>query len=192
MPAEKPIKIMLSSTVYNYDHVVEAIYNQLVGYGYQVLCSHKGTVYPIPGKTTEESCLAAVEECDFFFGVIFPNYGSSGYTHKEFLKAIDLNKPRGFLSHAFVPFTRTLLKNFMYDKDKNRLDFELPKKTMVMDSLKVIDMYNDAIGDNNPNNHRLWAQQFYKYELDGSTFVQTQFGDYARLANDLKQLKDGK
>ena len=190
MPENEPLKIMLSSTVYNYEHVVEKIYHQLKEYGYDVLCSHMGTVYNVPGKSTEESCLLAVEECDFFFGVIFPNYGTSGYTHKEFLKAIELNKPRGFLAHAFVPYTRTLLKNLMFDQHKNRLDFELPKKTTVMDSLKVIDMYNDAIGDNNENNVRFWAQNFYKYELDGATFVHTSFGDYNRFFNDLKTLQD--
>lgn len=192
MPAEPPIKIMLSSTVYNYEHVVEAIFHQLKGYGYDVMCSHMGTVYAGPGKSNLENCIQAVEDCDFFFGIVFPNYGSSGYTHKEFLRAIELNKPRGFLAHAFVPFTRTLLKKLMFDQAKNRLDFELPSKTTVMDSVRVVDMYNDAIGDDNEDGTRLWAHQFYKYELDGSPFVHTLFSDYDRFGNDLKALKNGK
>lgn len=186
MAKKQPIKIMLSSTVYHNEHVIEAIYNQLKGYGYEVICSHMGTVYAAPGKSNEENCLKAVEDCDFFFGVIFNSYGS-GITHKEFLHAIAMNKPRGFLVHSYVPYTRILLKDFMFNKG-NRTDFELPKRTMVLDSLKVIDMYNDAIGNGNHDGYRLWAHQFYKYELDGAPFVNTLFSNYPRFETDLKAL----
>ncbi|WP_131538887.1 DUF4062 domain-containing protein [Pedobacter nototheniae] len=191
MPADPPIKIMLSSSVYGNQHNIESLYAILTGYGYRVLCSHKGTVYNIPGKSPEESCLAAVEECDFFLGIIFPYYGS-GITHKEFEKAVALNKPRGFLAHAHIPFLRTLLKQFMYDDKGNRNGFKLDKKTTVLDSLKVIDMYNLAIGDGKPLDKRIWAQEFTKYEVDGADFIRTQFEDVARFRSDLKALKDGK
>lgn len=156
-----------------------------------MFCSHKGTVYNIPGKSPEESCLAAVEECDFFLGIIFPHYGS-GITHKEFERAVQLNKPRGFLAHAHIPFLRTLLKQFMYDENGNRTAFALAKKTTVLDSLRVIDMYNLAIGDGEPMHKRIWAQEFTKYEVDGADFIRTQFEDVERFSNDLKALKDGK
>lgn len=189
MAKKQPIKIMLSSTVYGNQHHIEAIYAMLTAYGYQVLCSHKGTIYNIPGKSPEESCLAAVEECDFFLGIIFPYYGS-GITHKEFTKAVELNKPRGFMAHAHVPFLRTLLKQFMYDAAGKRTAFNLAKKTTVLDNLAVIDMYNLAIGDGLPIENRIWTQEFTKFEVDGNDFIQTQFEDYTRFSNDLKALQD--
>lgn len=190
--SDQPIKIMLSSTVRGNELIIESIYATLKNQGYDVLCSHMGTIYPSPNSSTEEASLKAVEECDFFFGIIFPYYGS-GITHKEFKRAIELDKPRGFIAHANVAYTRTLLKDFMFDKDGNRTNFELPKKTTVLDSLKVIDMYNDAIGHNIDNSRRLWTQQFSKYELDGAPHVDTLFVKNAeRFKSDIRALKDGK
>lgn len=182
---KEKLKIMVSSTVYHFKSDLEQLCSTLHGYGYEVLCSHIGTVYNIPGKSPEESCLAAVEECDFFFGIIFPYYGS-GITHKEFKKAVELNKPRGFLAHHDVAFARTLLQQFMYDSENKRTNFQLTKKTSVMDTLGVIDMYNLAIGDGLPK--RLWAQEFYKYPLDGAPFVATQFANESRFRKDLENL----
>lgn len=179
---------MLSSSVLFFKTEIEQIYATLTGYGYDVLCSHMGTVYSIPNKSPEESCLAAVEECDFFFGLILPQYGTSGITHTEFKRAIGLDKPRGFLAHQNVSFARQLLKQLMYDENGGRTEFAL-KKTPVMDDLRVIDMYNDAVGDGQPLNKRLWAHHFYNYNLDGATFVKTQFENIGRLRADLEKLK---
>ncbi|WP_149243039.1 DUF4062 domain-containing protein [Dyadobacter sp. 32] len=107
------IKIMLSSTVLGNESTIETIYATLSNFGYDVFCSHTGTVYTAPGNTTEQACLEAVEDCDFFFGIIFPYYGS-GITHLEIKKAVELNKPSGFLAHANVAYTRTLLKDLMF------------------------------------------------------------------------------
>lgn len=188
--AKQKIKIMLSSTVYNFKTEIEQIYATLTGYGYDVLCSHMGTIYNVPGKSPEESCLLAVEECDFFFGIIYPFYGS-GITHAEFKRAIELNKPRGFLAHHDVAFARQLLQQFMIDAAGAKTGFALAKKTPVMDDLRVIDMYNDAVGDGLPLNKRLWAQEFYKYTLDGSAFVATQFGNKERFRKDLENINSG-
>lgn len=191
MPTKPRIKIMLSSSVYGSQHIIESIFATLESYGYHVLCSHMGTVYVKPGFSTEEASLAAVEECDFFLGIIFPYYGS-GITHKELIKAVELNKPRGFLAHYNIPFLRTLLKQFMYDEEGNRTDFKLKKKTTVLDSLAVIDMYNLAIGDGDPTQRRLWAQEFNKFEIDGNKHIATLFEDYPRFESDLNELKNGK
>ncbi len=185
--AKKKFKIMLSSIVNHFKTEIEQIYATLKGYGYDVMCSHMGTVYNVPGKSPEESCLIAVEDCDFFFGIIYPFYGS-GITHKEFKKAIEINKPRGFLAHHDVAFTRQLLQQFMIDNKGDRTDFVLKTKTPVMDDLRVIDMYNDAVGDGQPMNKRLWAQEFYKYSLDGAEFVTTQFENKNRFKTDLDNI----
>lgn len=182
------LKIMVSSTVYHFKTELEQLCSALQGYKYHVLNSHIGTIYVPPGTSPQDACLAAVDECDFFFGIILPFY-SSGITHQEFQRAIALNKPRGFLAHHDVAFTRQLLHQFMYDAAGARSTFSLAKKTPVMDDLRVIDMYNEAVGDGLPLNRRLWAQEFYKFPLDGMPFVDTQFGDEKRFRTDLEKLK---
>ena len=188
MVKKEKLKIMVSSSVYHFKTDLEQLCSSLLGYGYHVLNSHIGTIYNIPGKSPEESCLAAVEECDFFFGIILPFYGSSGITHTEFKHAITINKPRGYLAHHDVAFARQLLHQFMFDEHEARTAFALTKKTQVMDDLRVIDMYNEAVGDGLPLNKRFWAQEFYKYSLDGAPFVITQFSDEPRFRADLEKL----
>ena len=78
MAKKEKLKIMVSSSVYTFRTELEQLCSTLEGYGYHVLNSHIGTIYNIPGKSPEESCIAAVEECDFFFGIILPFYGTSG------------------------------------------------------------------------------------------------------------------
>ena len=76
----------------------------------------------------------------------------------------------------------------MLDVNGDKTAFNLAKKTQVMDDLRVIDMYNDAVGDGLPLNKRLWAQEFYKYTLDGSAFVATQFANKNRFRTDLENI----
>ena len=146
------LKIMVASTVYGYETDLDVIRGILEGFGYEVIMSKDGDVYVPTGYTPEQACLKAVEDCDFFFGILLPRYGS-GITHKEFLKAQDLNKPRWFIAHHYVTFARKLLQQFMFNEDGERIEeFEI-KPTSVLDSVKVIDMYNDIRSN--------WAQPFF-------------------------------
>src|SRR5690606_14048691 len=92
------------------------------------------------------------------------NY-STGITHQEFERAIALNKPRRFIAHSFVTFSRKLLAQYMYADEAKTLrnNFEI-QSTSVMDSVRVIDMYNDAIQTNLPYNERKyhWVQEFFR------------------------------
>ena len=166
---------MVSSTVYGSESDLDQIEGILKGYGYDVVMSKNGTVYIPTGMSNEEACLKAVEDCDLFLGIIFPRYGS-GITHKEILKAIELDKPRWFVAHHYVKFSREILKQFMYNDDgsKNE-DFQF-KKTGVLDKTKVIDLYNDAIQNDIPIEERKsnWAQAFFKTS-DMFPFLETQF-----------------
>lgn len=113
---EKRLTIMVSSTVYGIEELLEQVYALLGGFGYEVWMSHKGTVPVYPNKTAFESCLMAVERCDLFLAILTPQYGSGavdgelGITHQELLRAIQLNKPRWILAHAYVPFARSLFQ----------------------------------------------------------------------------------
>ena len=186
----RKLKIMVSSTVYGFETDLEQIYATLRGWDYEVLMSHQGALHVPPGAGNEEACLEAVEECDVFLGIIRQKYGS-GITHEEIKHAINLDKPRWFISQAFVPFARDILRQYMYKKNgEPRASFKF-KKTDVMDNIKVIDMYNDAIQNNVPRGERKshWAQPFYRFS-DILTFLEYQFSDPKRIIERLEQLNN--
>ena len=187
--AKRPpkIKIMVSSTVFGFGEQLTQLCGALQGYGYHVLSNHYGTVYVPPNVSNTEACLNAVKECDFFLGIILPRYGS-GITHQEFQEAIKLNKPRGFLAHYSIPFARQLLSQFMYLDEKARTKnpaFQF-KKTPILEDIRVIDMYNEAIGDGKSMAERRWAQEFVNFQTDGMRFVETMFADYKQFKKDLE------
>lgn len=194
--AKEVIKIMVSSAVYGFENEIQQIctvINSYVNskYEYRVLNSHIGSVPSIPGLSPTDSCLRAVEDCDYFLGIILPRYGS-GITHQEFNKAIEVDKPRGYLSHFSVRYARDILAQFMYldiKKRKRNPDFKF-KATPVFQDSRIIDMYNDAIGDGKPIEQRLWAQEFGHTNGDALVHVEANFGDIERFKNDLENLKD--
>ncbi|WP_157607434.1 hypothetical protein [Runella limosa] len=188
MGKKRKIKLMLASSVYQNRDVLLQICAMLKGYGYDVINSEYGTLHPPLGMSNTEACLAALEDCDIFFGIIYPFY-STGITHLEFKKAIELNKPRRFLAHSFVTFSRKLLLQYMFT-DKLRNSFEI-QKTSVMDSVKVIDMYNDAVQNDLPYEHRKyhWVQEFFRPD-EAFRHVETLFKDIKRVERELANLKD--
>jgi hypothetical protein len=181
---KKQLTIMVSSTVYgaesDLDQIAAILRQQ---FGYKVVMSKEGSVY-VAAKhisNTKAACLKAVKDCDLFFGIIFPRYGS-GITHDEFLEAKRLDKPRWFIAHEKIEFLRKLLQPKMYTKAGKRKKFEIPK-TSVLDSVKVVDMYNDV---------RLnWVQSFSNMD-EVRLFVETQFGDMQKRIEELEELKKGK
>ena len=70
------LTIMVSSTVYGIEDLLDRIYALLVASGYRVWMSHKGTIFLASNRTAFENCLAAVANCDLFLGLITPRYGS--------------------------------------------------------------------------------------------------------------------
>lgn len=189
------IKIMVSSAVYGFEKDLRVLCATIESYQssefeYKVLNSHIGSIYVAPGISNTEACLRAVDECDFFFGIILPRYGS-GITHQEFTKAIELDKPRGFLSHFSVRYARELLAQYMYTNFKERVknpNFTF-SKTPVFEDSRIIDMYNEAIQDSKPIDQRRWAHEFGHFDGDEMKFVQTEFQDINRLKNDLDELQ---
>ena len=70
------LSVLVSSTVYGVEELLERIYVLLTQYGYDVWMSHKGTMPVLPDRSNSENCLAAVEACDLFLGIITTQYGS--------------------------------------------------------------------------------------------------------------------
>lgn len=181
---KKKLTIMVSSTVYgaesDLDQIAAILRQQ---YGYKVIMSKEGSVYVAAKHISNKkaACLKAVHDCDLFFGIIFPRYGS-GITHDEFLEAKRLNKPRWFIAHEKIEFLRKLLQPKMYTKTGKRKKFEIPK-TSVLDSVKVVDMYNDV--------RENWVHSFTNME-QVKLFIETQFGDMQKRIDEIKEIKKSK
>jgi hypothetical protein len=194
--AKEIIKIMVSSAVYGFENQIEQICTVINSYSnskykYKVLNNHIGTVPPIPGLNNAQSCLRAVEDCDYFLGVILPRYGS-GITHDEFNRAIELDKPRGYLSHYNIRIARDLLAQYMYvdikKREKNPAFIYNPSPAL--QDVRVIDMYNEAIRDGEPLEDRKWAQEFGHNNGDSLVFIDALFGDIKRFKTDLDNTKN--
>jgi hypothetical protein len=187
----KKLTVMVSSTVYGVEELLDRVYSLLTAFGYEVWMSHKGTVPVFSNQSAFESCIAAVEKCDLFLGIITPQYGSGkekdktelSITHKEIKKAIELNKPRWFLAHDQVVFARRLLTDLGYPDRDARSKLELKKGSKSIEDLRVLEMYEDAIRtpelDDKAVIERVgnWVQK-YDQEDDAHLFVVAQFSRY--------------
>jgi len=179
--------------VYGIEELLDRVYTLLTGFGYEVWMSHKGTVPVRSDRTAFENCLAAVKECDLFFGIITPHYGSGqdkakpdepSITHQEMRRAIALKKPRWILAHEHVVFARSLLNNLGFAGKEGRGRLKLKKPRPILDDLRVIDLYEEAILDAEgvplADREGNWVQKFRSTE-DGSIFVAAQFFRYQEV-----------
>lgn len=194
----KKLTVMVSSTVYGIEELLDRAYTLLTSFGYEVWMSHKGTVPVRSDRTAFKNCLVAVEKCDLFFGIITPHYGSGqdkkgvegiSIAHQEVRLAIKLKKPRWLLAHEHVVFARSLLANLGHkDKAARQKLARTFKKTPILDDLRVIDLYEDAIIDELPLAERdgNWVQKFHSLE-DGSLFVASQFFRYQEVEQFIKE-----
>ncbi|WMS86369.1 DUF4062 domain-containing protein [Pleionea litopenaei] len=181
----KKLTVMVSSTVYGVEELLDRVYSLLTAFGYEVWMSHKGTVPVSSNETAFESCLKAVEKCDLFLGIITPQYGSGvdatglSITHKEMKKAIELNKPRWFLAHDQIVFARRLLMDLGYKTQEQRSELTLRKGAASISNIKVIDLYEDATMEQLPLDDRQgnWVQKFDRDD-DANLFVVAQFSRY--------------
>ena len=181
----KKLTVMVSSTVYGVEELLDRVYSLLTAFGYEVWISHKGTVPVSSNETAFESCLKAVENCDLFLGIITPQYGSGvdttglSITHKEMKKAIELNKPRWFLAHDQVVFARRLLMDLGYKTQEQRAQLILRKGASSISNIKVIDLYEDATMEQLPLDDRQgnWVQKFDRDD-EANLFVVAQFSRY--------------
>lgn len=194
---KRKLKILVSSSVYGNENLLDSIYALLDDFGYEVLMSCRGTVSVDPSETAMDCCLDAVEECDLFLGVILPWYGSGkedddsdSITHREMIEAIALNKPRWFLVHEHVALARQIFGPFrkMYDEKNPLRPFEFkegmkPEKLKVISDIRVIDMFELATRLDVPNatdRKGNWVQHFGP-DKDARLFVTYQFRRYREL-----------
>lgn len=198
----RKLSILVSSTVYGSQDLLESIYALLETYGYHVVMSHKGTIPVNPALSAMDNCIDAVEKCDLFLGLILPRYGSGleakdgmSITHREARHAIHLNKPRWFLVHEHVVVARQLLQPF---RDPKLPGFVLRdgdvkfSKNPIIDNLRVLELYEEAmrhdikeVAERRGN----WVQEFTT-DGDARLFVAAQFRRPRDLLEKLSQLSD--
>jgi hypothetical protein len=187
---KRKLTVMVSSTVYGIEELLDRIYTLLTGFGYEVWMSHKGTVPVFSDRTAFENCLKAVEKCDLFLGLITPQYGSGqdkdrknepSITHRELQRAIKLHKPRWLLAHDHVVFAWSLLKNLGYAGKEGRKKLNL-KNSAILDDLRVLDLYEEAIvnGVELVKRKGNWVQKFVSDD-DASLFATAQFSRYQEV-----------
>lgn len=197
MGEKKPkLVVMVSSSVYGIEELLDRVYALLTAFGYEVWMSHKGTMPVFSDRSNFENCLAAVEECDLFLGLITPHYGSGketpdglSITHRELLRAIELHKPRWLLAHDHVVFARSLLRNLIYARSKRKVRAKLGvRKNTVIDDLRVIEMYEAAVVSEKPLSDREgnWVQKFAVDE-DALLFATAQFHRYQEVEDFVRE-----
>lgn len=180
--------IVVSSAVYGQEALLDQIFAVLRGYGYRVWMSHKGTIPLDPSKTAFENCLAAVESADATLGIINGRYGSGrkgselSITHREMLRAIDLEKPRFFAVHRDVIIARQLLRQFRQDRKGTPRPHTYFKPTAILEDIRVLDLYDSATRASVALSERKgnWVQQY----IDDAAlllFIESQFSDIKRF-----------
>jgi len=185
--AKRPI-VMVSSTVYGVEELLDQIYAALTEFGYEVWSSHSGTMPTFSNVSAFDNCIAAVKACDLFLGIITPKYGSGrdgdgiSITHQELLTAIEENKPRWLLAHDHVVFARKLLARMGYDTAEKRAQSPFKPGGSVMDDLRVIDMYEAATREDIQLKDRTgnWVQKFVNGE-DALRYATAQFYRYQEV-----------
>jgi hypothetical protein len=188
MSDESKLSIMVSSTVYDIRPLLKQAFGMLRGYGYDVMMSDRLTVAVDPRGHNFESCIRAVDECDLFFGIITPFYGTGvskkenrSITHMELMRSIEIEKPRFMLCHQAVVSSRVLLNTLAFDDRplkgaKGREGLTLVSKSVLKD-LRTIDMLEAALREDIENvdertNH--WVAE-YENEEDIRNYIATNF-----------------
>jgi hypothetical protein len=186
---------MVVSTIHGFEDQLEQICATLKAYGFEVWNSHIKTVPVDPRLSNQENCIRAVTACDLVLGIIRPHYGAVidggiSITHHEIRTAIALKKPRWFIAHRDISVARQLFKQYMFDQ----MDVPIPgfsyRRTAIMDDIRVVDMYNEAILNEVPAEERIghWVDEYFRVG-DILQCVQTQFSNVPRVRDIVAQMK---
>ncbi len=194
MKVNKKLVVLVSSTVYGIEELLDRIYGLLTKFGYEVWMSHKGTMPVFSSHSAFENCIQAVEKSDLFLGIITTSYGSGieenglSITHNELLKAIELKKPRWLLSHDHIVYARKLLEDLGFKGKEGRKDLILKNRASSLGDLRILQMYEDATLKNitAPDAKGNWVQKFSS-DVDALLFATSQFSRYQEVEEFLKE-----
>ncbi len=195
MTIDGKIEIMISSSVYGFEDHTNQICGLFEQLGYKPISSHYKTMPTDPSESNLENCLEAVRNCDAYFGIIRPFYGSgkiddTSITHEEMKLAIYLKIPRWFIVHRDIRVARVLFKQYMYKSDGTlNVDFKY-SPTKLLDDIRLIYMYNDIIQNDIPPEERIghWAEEYFDLD-DIKKVIETQFRDNERILKIIEKMK---
>lgn len=195
MTPDGKIEIMVASSIYGYEDQINQVCGLLEQMGYHPINSHYKTMPTDPSISNLENCLEAVRNCDAFFGIIRPFYGSgvignTSITHEEMKRAIELKKPRWFVAHRDIRVARILLKQYRFFEDGTPNTSFAYKSTKLMDDIRLIDMYEDTIQNSIPLEERVghWTDEFFNFN-DIKKVIETQFTNQARIFDIIEKMK---
>ena len=209
-----PLKVMISSTAYGFEGTLRQMDAVLRQFGYDVLNNEVGSIISRPGQSVPQACLEAVDNCDYFLGIIRGNYGTAqqeqsgltdaaiSVTHLEQRRATALDKPRMFFAERKVDFARLALKPILKRIQPNHVDtnghlvWDLPlaagetnpfRGTPMISDLRVIAMLEEAqrgSGGAWTARYNNWCQRFDR-EDEILRSLTALFRDEGRLRADL-------
>lgn len=195
MTADGKIEVMVASSVYGYEDQINQICGLFQQMGYHPINSHYKTMPTDPSMSNLDNSLEATRNCDAFFGILRPYYGTgvigdTSITHEEMKLAINLKKPRWFIAHRDIRVARVLFKQYMFNGDGSPNDDFQYQSTRLLDDIRVIDMYNDTIQNDIPPEERVghWTEEYFELD-DIIKVIQTQFREIDRISNIINKMK---
>lgn len=201
-------KLMIASTVYGFEDQLSKIIEDIKNQNFMVLNSFYGSIKVNPTLSNLENCTNAVEETNWFLGIIRPYYGTGNIkdigdkhseekniTFEEIKTANQLKLPRWFYVHRDVSFGSKILKYIEVNK-VDETAHQLPnilKRNNEID-MEAIELYNYVIKDEEANlalRNGNWAQEFFTI-AEAEIYIQTQFLDFSFIENLLNKTKNGR
>lgn len=108
MPTSQPVRVFLSSTIYDFRDLRSALRFWFEELGYEVLMSEVSDFERRPDSSTFDACFEAIHYCDFYILLVGERYGSIfqdgiSVTNQEFRVAKALADEKRI---AMIPFVR--------------------------------------------------------------------------------------
>lgn len=197
---KKDTKLMLASTVYGFEDQLSKIIHDVAERDFNVLSSFQGSIKVNPKLSNLENCLQAVDEANWFLGIVRPYYGTGNIekkniTFEEIKTAIQLNKPRWFYIHRDVIFAEKIMGSIQVNNPEDSKT-EIPNVLLPNQSIakEAIDLYNHVIKNDEKQlelRNGNWAQEFFVF-TEALIYVRSQFLDFKFVENLLNKSNNGR
>lgn len=169
--SQRRYKVMVSSSVLDFEDQLDVLCSYLNTLGYDVFCSKEGTVVADARLGNFDNCYRAVADCDLFLGIIRPYTGSGkeggkSVTFQEFEAARKYNKPAWYIVDKRVQWASELCRSLVL---RNK-PLNMPRWIMGMLSTyrkmtvrkgkklpKVLDVFG-------PDNSRRFSEECFEME----------------------------
>jgi len=197
---KKDTKLMLASTVYGFEDQLSKIIHDVAEREFTVLNSFHGSIKVNPKLSNLENCVQAVDEANWFLGIVRPYFGTGNIkekniTFEEIKTVIQLNKRRWFYIHRDVIFAEKILNSIKVNKIEGG-DTKIPNELLPNQSIdkEAINLYNHVIKNDEKQlelRNGNWAQEFFVF-TEALIYVRSQFLDFKFVENLLIKNNNGR